>query len=399
MGIELTIEGMNETKSAKEEVLSTVVSAEELVLKDSRLSAEEEAAVLNFAEQLDLNDDSLSINYGSQAQEKMNQFSDSTLANVKTQDFGEIGGLISGLILDLEHAQEEPKKGLLGFFKDKKQALEEYKIKFDSASKNVDRAVGELRGHKLKINNDIVTLDGLYVENMRYLREISMYILAGKLALEKARSVTLKELEQRAIETGHEEDALEYNAFAKKCDQFEKKLYDLALTRQISIQMAPQILTIKYNNSEIVQKIDSTIMNTIPLWKNQLIVALGLENSKQAASSLQAASNFTNQLLIRNAQSFHDSSIAIAKESERGIVDISTLKETSKSLISTLKEVAVIQKEGRVMRLGAENEIRQLEEDLKNGLLSLSLDDDVRFNTSKSTELPKSKNPTLMLGK
>ena len=157
MGIELTIEGMNETKSAKEEVLSTVVSAEELVLKDSRLSAEEEAAVLSFAEQLDLNDDSLSINYGSQAQEKMNQFSDSTLANVKTQDFGEIGGLISGLILDLEHAQEEPKKGLLGFFKDKKQALEEYKIKFDSASKNVDRAVGELRGHKLKINNDIVT--------------------------------------------------------------------------------------------------------------------------------------------------------------------------------------------------------------------------------------------------
>ena len=234
---------------------------------------------------------------------------------------------------------------------------------------------------------------------MRYLREISMYILAGKLALEKARSVTLKELEQRAIETGHEEDALEYNAFAKKCDQFEKKLYDLALTRQISIQMAPQILTIKYNNSEIVQKIDSTIMNTIPLWKNQLIVALGLENSKQAASSLQAASNFTNQLLIRNAQSFHDSSIAIAKESERGIVDISTLKETSKSLISTLKEVAVIQKEGRVMRLGAENEIRQLEEDLKNGLLSLSLDDDVKFNTSKSTTLPKSKNPTLMLGK
>lgn len=353
------------------------------LLNGMKLKPEELAMVENFSKQIDLENTNLVLLYGSEAQKKMTMFSENALRNVQTQDLGEVGELITGLVVDLKHAQDEPSKGVFGFFKSKKNALEEYKLKFSSAEQNVDKVVENLRGHETKLLKDIATLDALYDQNLEYFKEISMYLTAGKLALERARNGKHQELLKTAQLTGAQEDVQAAKDFSEKLDRFEKKLYDLELTRQISMQMAPQIRLIQNNNTTMVEKINSTIANTIPLWKNQLIISLGAENSRKAAQAVSSVTNLTNELLKANAEKLHMASVMTAKESERGIVDIETLKQTNQVLIKTFDEVLQIQTEGREKRRAAELEMQRMEEELKNKLLSFST------YSQPSTEKPK----------
>ena len=338
----------------------------------SALSEQEQQAVLAFSKQIDLENAQQILEYGASAQKNIADFSDTALAKVKTGDLGEIGDMLSGLLVELKTMDEPEKKGIAGLFRKAKINAEEMKSRFATAEVNVDRISGELEKHKITLLKDVAVMDQMYERNLQYFKELTMYILAGKQKLAEARSTTLHELRAKAEASNLPEDAQAANDFENKCVRFEKKLHDLELTRMISLQTAPQIRMIQNSDSVMAEKIQSTLVNTIPLWKNQMIIALGVHHSTEAAKAQRQVSDMTNELLKKNAENLKMATIETAKESERGIVDMETLKQTNQSLISTLDEVMKIQEDGRQKRAAAEVELVQLENDIKKKMLELS---------------------------
>jgi len=347
--------------------------AEKPILDESNLSSEELKMVENFAAQIDINNSNMILQYGAGAQKKMADFSESALNSVRTKDMGELGDMLSSVVIELKNFDaEEESKGFLGFFKKSTNKLESMKVKYAKAETNVNSICQTLEGHQIQLLKDVAMLDKMYELNKTYFKEISMYILAGKKKLANVKANELPELIARAQRTGLPEDAQAVSDYNAMIDRFEKKIHDLELTRMISIQMAPQIRLIQNNDTLMAEKIQSTIVNTIPLWKSQMVLALGVAHSQQAASAQREVTNMTNELLRKNAETLKMATIETAKESERGIVDIETLKKTNENLISTLDEVLRIQTEGRQKRADAEVELNRIENELKNKLLTLS---------------------------
>ncbi len=340
---------------------------------EPQLSPEEQKVVDDFAQKIDITNSAVIMQYGSAAQKKMSTFSDTALENVKTKDLGEIGDQISDLVVELKSfdAQEEEKGGFFGLFKKQSNKLENMKVKYASAESNVEKIKENLENHQVQLMKDIVILDKLYDENLQYHKELSMYIIAGKKKLAEERATTLVELKDKALKSGLAEDAQAANDFANMCDNFEKKINDLELTRMVSVQMSPQIRLIQNNDRIMAEKIQSTIVNTIPLWKSQMVLAMGLSHSQQATKAQREVTNMTNELLKKNAEALKMSTIETAKESERGIIDLETLKQTNQSLISTLDEVMKIQEDGKAKRREAEAELGKLENELKQKLLDI----------------------------
>ena len=341
------------------------------VWDDTILSEEEKSMVDQFTSQIDLHNSNIVLQYGAGTQKKMADFSERALANVQTKDLGEIGELITNVVTELKGFDAEEEKGFLGFFKKSSQKLSVLKTKYDKAEVNVNKIIKVLEGHQVQLLKDTAILDKMYEQNKVYFKELSMYIIAGKRKLEQVRSTELVELAAKANRSGLPEDAQEAKDLEELCTRFEKKIHDLELTRMISIQTAPQIRLVQNNDTIMVEKIQSTIVNTIPLWKSQMILAMGVEHSTQAAQAQREVTDLTNELLKKNAEKLKMASIETAKESERGIVDMETLRITNESLISTLDEVMRIQKEGKEKRKEAEQEIHRLEGELKAKLLQL----------------------------
>ena len=335
------------------------------------LTAEEQQLVDAFAAKIDVENTAQILQYGAATQKKMADFSDAALNNVRTQDLGEVGDLIVDVVGELKGFDAEEKKGLLGLFKKQADKLETMKTRFAKAEVNVAKIGDALQQHQVRLLKDSAVLDQLYDQNLAYFKELTMYILAGKQKLQEVRSGKLVELQAIAQQTGLAEDAQKARDLSDKCDRFEKKIHDLELTRAISIQTAPQIRLIQNNDNVMVEKIQTTLVNTIPLWKNQMVLALGIAHSTEAAQAQQQVTNITNALLKQNAQKLHMASVETAKEAERGIVDIETLKATNAQLIQTFDEVMKIQADGRAKRLAAENEMVKMENDLKVKLLEL----------------------------
>lgn len=340
-------------------------------MEDSVLSAEEKKMVDDFATQINLKDSNMILQYGAGAQKKMADFSQSALENVKTQDLGQVGDLITGVVTELKSFDANEEKGLFGFFKKGTNKIEAMKTKYDKAETNVDKIVTALQTHQMQLMKDSATLDKMYELNLTYFKELTMYILAGKKKLQLVRDTELKELVDKAQRTGLAEDAQAARDLDTMCNRFEKKLSDLDLTRTICMQTAPQIRMVQNNDTTMVEKIQTTIVNTIPLWKSQMVLALGIANSTAAVQAQSAVTNMTNELLRKNAEMLHTSTVETARESERGIADIDTLKHTNESLIKTLDEVMQIQQEGRQKRQEAEVEMRKMETELKNKLLEI----------------------------
>lgn len=342
-------------------------------LENTKLTEAEQKMVDDFSEKIDLNDSGIVLQYGSAAQKKIADFSDNALEGVRTKDLGEVGNMITDLVAELKGFNIEPeeKKGFFSIFKKAGSGIAKLKTKYDKAEVNVDRVTGVLEDHQNQLLTDIVMLDKMYENNLSYFKELTMYILAGKKKLEQERATTLIELEEKAKTSGLAEDAQAANDFANLCDRFEKKLHDLEMTRTISIQMAPQIRLIQNGDTLMAEKIQSTINNTIPLWKNQMVLALGLAHSKAAVEAQREVSDLTNELLKKNAETLKTGTVAIAEESERSIVDIETVRYTNEQLISTLDEVLRIADEGRAKRLAAENEMIMIENELKTKLLDI----------------------------
>ena len=364
---ELTLEPFQEQKQAVE-----VVEKEEVVFDDNILTDEERRAVDNFANQIDLTNSSVILQYGAGTQKKMADFSEAALDNVRTKDLGEVGDLLTGVVTELKNFDaDEEEKGFLGFFKKNTNKLTTMKAKYDRAEVNVGKICEALENQQVTLMKDIAVLDKMYELNKTYFKELSMYIIAGKKKLEKVRAGELPELMRKAEMTGLPEDAQAAKDLDAMCNRFEKKLHDLELTRMISIQTAPQIRLVQNNDTMMVEKIQSTVVNTIPLWKSQMVLALGVAHSTQAAKAQREVTDMTNELLRKNAETLKLASIETAKESERGIVDIETLKNTNESLISTLDEVMKIQQEGRQKRQEAELEMQRMEGELKSKLLQL----------------------------
>ena len=347
--------------------------AEPVVLDETALSPEEQKVVDDFAQKIDITNSTLVLQYGSAAQKKIASFSDTALDKVRTKDLGEIGDQISDLVVELKgfDIDEEEKKGIFGWFKSAGNKLTSMKARYDTAEHNVDKIAGTLENHQVQLMKDVVMLDKLYEMNLNYHKELSMYIIAGKKKLQEERSTTLVELQNKAKQTNLAEDAQAANDFAQLCDNFEKKLHDLELTRMVSVQMSPQIRLVQNNDKLMTEKIQSTLVNTIPLWKSQMVLALGLAHSEQAVKAQREVSELTNDLLRKNAEKLKMSTIETAKESERGIVDMETLRQTNQSLIQTLDEVVKIQDEGRQKRRAAEEELGRLEGELKQKLLDI----------------------------
>ena len=336
------------------------------------LTPEEEAMVAAFAEKIDVENTTQILQYGAGTQKKMADFSDAALANVRTQDLGEVGTLIADVVGELKGFDAEEKKGLMGFFRKKADQLETMKNRYAKAEVNVAKIGDVLQQHQVRLLKDSAVLDKMYEQNLAYFKELTMYILAGKQKLHQVRSGKLLQLEEKARLSGLAEDAQTARDLADKCNRFEKKIHDLELTRTISIQTAPQIRMIQNNDHVMVEKIQTTLMNTIPLWKNQMVLALGIAHSTEAAQAQRQVTDITNALLKQNAEKLHMASIETAKEAERGIVDIETLKTTNAKLIQTFDDVLKIQAEGRAKRLAAENEMAKMENDLKLKLLEIS---------------------------
>lgn len=347
---------------------------EQPVFDESTLTPEERQMVDNFASQIELSNSNLILQYGAGAQKKIADFSESALNSVKTKDLGEIGEMLTGVVTELRNfnTQEEEKGGILGFFKNKSNKLANMKAKYNSAEANVNQICKALEAHQVQLLKDVAMLDKMYEINKTYFKELSMYILAGKKKLQEVQTKELPVLAEKAQKSGLPEDAQAVNDLSSLCNRFEKKIHDLELTRMISIQMAPQIRLIQGNDTLMSEKIQSTIVNTIPLWKSQMVLALGVTHSEQAARAQREVTDMTNELLRKNAQTLKMATIDVAKESERGIVDIETLKMTNESLISTLDEVLRIQTEGRQKRRDAEVELNRIESELKNKLLNLN---------------------------
>ena len=342
-------------------------------LEFERLSSAEQAAVTQFAEQIDVTNSEQILNYGSAAQKNIADFSGAALGKVRTKDMGEIGEELSDLVVELQGLDfdESEKKGFLGFFKKQRQSIAALKAQYDKAEDNVDKITAELEKHEVTLMKDIAMMDKMYEKNQQYYKELTMYILAGKLKCKQLRETELPAMQAKARETNKAEDAQAANDFANMIGRFEKKLYDLELTRTISIQMAPQIRMIQSNDAVMAEKIRSSIVNTIPLWKSQMVMALTLHHSQQAMEAQRNVNEVTNRLLQQNAEKLHQGSVEIARESERGIVDIETLQKTNQELISTLEEVRQIQADGAAKRAEAEVELGRIEGELKQKLLEL----------------------------
>ena len=342
-------------------------------LEFERLSPAEQAAVRDFAGQIDVTNSEQILNYGSAAQKNIADFSGAALGKVRTKDMGEIGEELSNLVIQLQGLDfdESEKKGFLGFFKKQRQSIAALKAQYDQAEDNVDKITAELEKHEVTLMKDIAMMDKMYEKNQQYYKELTMYILAGKLKCKELREKELPEYQARARESGKAEDAQAANDFANMIGRFEKKLHDLELTRMVSIQMAPQIRMIQSNDSVMAEKIRSSIVNTIPLWKSQMVMALTLHHSQQAMEAQRNVNDVTNRLLQQNAEKLHQGSVEIAREAERGIVDIETLQKTNQELISTLEEVRQIQADGAAKRAEAEIELGRIEGELKQKLLEL----------------------------
>lgn len=366
-----TAAAVEEAPAPVEEKPEEQAPAEKLELNS--LSEAEQAAVREFSEKIDVLNTEQIMNYGSSAQKNISEFSDAALATVRTKDLGEVGNMLGDLVVELKglNFDTEEKKGFLGLFKKSQQSLASLKAQYDKAEVNVDKIVESLEKHEVTLLKDISMMDKMYEKNEEYMKELTMYILAGKLKIEHLRQVELPEYVKKANESGLPEDAQAANDFANMIGRFEKKIHDLELTRMISVQMAPQIRMVQNNDSLMAEKIRTSIVNTIPLWKNQMVMAMSLYHSEQAMKAQREVTNVTNQLLEKNAQTLHQGSVAIAKESERGIVDLETLRKTNEELIATLNEVRDIQDQGRVRRAQAEEELGRLEGALKQKLLEM----------------------------
>lgn len=346
---------------------------EEQLSAEAKLTETELKQVEDFSHQIDISNSAAIMNYGVGTQKKLADFSEKAIENVRTKDMGEVGDMITGLVTQLKSFEiAEDEKGLKALFKKSANRVESMKAKYSSVESNVQTISNELEKHQITLMKDIDVLDKMYALNLDYFKELTMYILAGKKKLEEERSTTLAELQKKANESGLQEDAEAAKDFANKCDRFEKKIYDLELTRTIAMQTGPQIRMVQSSDTVMAEKIQSTIVNTIPLWKNQMVIAIGVEHATQAAKAEREVNDMTNKLLKQNADALKMATIESAKESERGIVDMETLKHTNEALISTLDEVMRIQTEGKEKRREAQVELAQIENQLKDKLLEVS---------------------------
>lgn len=358
-------------QAQEEKKMPAEAERQEPALDENILTEEERRTVDAFAKQIDLTNSTMVLQYGAGTQKKMADFSESALENVRSKDLGEVGELLSGVVKELKDFDEEEEKGFFGIFKKASNRIESVKAKYAKAEANVNEIVKVLEKHQVQLMKDTALLDKMYELNLTYFKELSMYILAGKKKLQEVRGTQLAELMSRAQASGLPEDAQAAKDLNSLCDRFEKKIHDLELTRMISIQTAPQIRLVQNNDTLMAEKIQSTIVNTIPLWKSQMVLALGVEHSTQAAQAQRQVTDMTNELLRKNAEKLKMATVDTARESERGIVDMETLKATNESLISTLDEVMSIQREGRQKRQEAEAELRTMEQELKNKLLEI----------------------------
>ena len=360
--------------AADEKVIAESKKATPVQVEDTPLSPEEQKMVNDFAEKIDITNSQMVLQYGAASQKKLSDFSETALSRVKTKDMGETGELITSLISELQgfDATTEQPKGIFGFFKKTSNSIEQLKTRYDSADKNVERIKAQLEDHQVTLMKDITMLDKMYELNLVYFKELTMYILAGKKKLAEVRANDLKAAQEKAQRTQLPEDAQAARDLADLCDRFEKKLYDLELTRNVSIQMGPQIRLIQSNDTMMAEKIQTTIVNTIPLWTNQMVLALGIAHSQQAMQAERAVTDATNELLKKNAATLKQGTIEIAKESERGIVDIETLQQTNKQLIETLDELNKIRADGKAKRANAEQELGRIEGELRQKMLEIN---------------------------
>ena len=365
----LTLEPDLEEKS--ETVVAAAPVAETPKIPEPVLTPEEQQIVREFAAKIDVENTAQIMQYGAGTQKKMADFSDAALTNVRAQDLGEVGELIVNVVGELKGFDTEEDKGFFGFFKKQANKLEMMKNRYDKAEVSVTKISDALQQHQVRLMKDSAMLDQMYEQNLAYFKELTMYILAGKQKLEEVRTGKLQQLEDTARRTGLAEDVQAAKDLADKCQRFEKKIYDLELTRAISLQTAPQIRMIQNNDNVMVEKIQTTLVNTIPLWKNQMVITLGIAHASEAAAAQRQVNDVTNALLQANAKRLHTASVETAKEAERGIVDIETLKKTNAELIQTLDDVVKIQENGRTQRLAAEAEMAKMENELKNKLLDI----------------------------
>lgn len=373
--IKLTLDPEAEEQEAQKEEQAEETVVEKNPIDEANLSEVERQTVNEFSSKIDIMESNTVLQYGSAAQKKVSDFSDTALNNVRTKDLGEIGTLLSDLVVELKEydANETEKKGFFASLFDKGgDSVTKFKAKYDKAEVNVEKVAKMLEDHQITLLKDIALLDELYARNQQNTKELTMYILAGKKRVNEIRENELPELTKKAKESGLPEDAQAANDLEQACVRFEKKLYDLELTRQISIQMAPQIRLVQNNDTLMTEKIQSTLVNTIPLWKNQIVLALGISHSKEAMEAQREVTDMTNTLLKKNAETLHQATVDTAKESERGIVDLETLQHTNEQLISTLEEVQQIQKDGREKRAQAEQELAKIENELTNKLLEIN---------------------------
>ena len=345
---------------------------EEQAVPEMELTPEEQKQVDDFAAQIDLTNTQAVLQYGAGSQKKIADFSETALSNVRTKDMGEVGNLLTDVVAQLKGFDTEEEKGFFGLFKKSGDRLSNLKAKYDKAEANITKICDAMESHQVVLLKDVAVLDKLYQLNLNYFKELSMYILAGKKKLAHAKSVELPELLEKAQKSGLPEDTQAAKDFAAMCERFEKKIYDLELTRAISLQMAPQIRLIQSNDIAMSEKIQSTLVNTIPLWKSQMVIAIGLDHATDAAKAQRAVSDMTNELLKKNAEALKVASVETAKESERGIVDIETLKSTNQTLMTTLDEVMKIQEEGRARRQSAEEDLQRIENEMRDKLLEMS---------------------------
>lgn len=370
----LTLEPNLDESGAIELVEETIVETEpapKAELDESALSPEEKTMVENFSQQIDLNDSNMIVQYGAGAQKKMADFSESALKSVRTQELGEVGALLTEVVGELKNFDAEDEKGIFGFFKRGVNKVQALRVKYDKAEKNVERVVKALKDNQMRLMKDNATLDKMYDMNIVYFKELTMYILAGKKKLAEVQNTELPALVAKAEETGRPEDAQAARDLEERIVRFERKLSDLELTRVIAMQTAPQIRMVQNNEIAMIEKIQTTLVNTIPLWKNQMVLSLGIANAADAVKAQNAVNKTTNELLRKNADMLQSSTTQIAEETERGIVDIETLQHTNETLIQTFDDVLRIQQEGRQKRAEAEVEIRRLEDELKSKLLEM----------------------------
>lgn len=366
----LTFDPVVDTK--EEVVVATEAKKEEPETLEVVLTPEEQKMVDDFAAQIDLTNTQMILQYGAGSQKKIADFSETALSSVRTKDMGEIGELLTGVVTELKSFDEEEEKGFLGLFKKNGHKLSAMKAKYDKAEANIEKICQAMESHQITLLKDVAMLDKMYELNLNYFKELSMYILAGKKKLEHAKNVELPELLAKAEQSGLPEDTQKAKDFAEMCNRFEKKLYDLELSRAVSLQMAPQIRLIQNNDTIMSDKIQSTLVNTIPLWKSQMVIAIGVSHATEAAAAQREVSDMTNALLKKNAEQLKMATTETAKESERGIVDIETLQATNQTLIATLDEVMKIQEEGRSKRASAEAELAKIEAEMRKKLLEMS---------------------------